>query len=57
MIEDFYDENTNMKYEIAAELGLLDKVIEHGFKNLTAKESGQIGGIIAKRRREQNSKL
>lgn len=41
-----------MKYEIAEELGLLDKVKENGWKALTSKESGKIGGIIAKRKRE-----
>ncbi|HHT97841.1 MAG TPA: small, acid-soluble spore protein, alpha/beta type, partial [Clostridiales bacterium] len=41
-----------MKYEIAKELGLLDKVLDTGWKSLTAKESGRIGGIVTKRRRE-----
>ena len=36
-----------MKYEIAEELGLLDKVEQFGWKGLTAKESGRIGGILA----------
>lgn len=40
-----------MKYEIAEELGLLDKVREQGWKSLTSKESGKIGGLIAKRKR------
>ena len=40
-----------MKYEIADELGLLDKVNSTGWKSLTAKESGRIGGIMTKRRR------
>lgn len=40
-----------MKYEIAEELGLLDKVKEQGWKSLTSKESGKIGGLIAKRKR------
>ena len=39
-----------MKYEIAEELGLLDKVREKGWKSLTAKESGRIGGILANRK-------
>ncbi len=42
-----------MKYEIAEELGLMDKVKETGWKSLTAKESGRIGGIMTKRRREK----
>lgn len=41
-----------MKYEIARELGYLDKVMETGWKSLTAKESGRIGGIMTKRKRE-----
>ena len=34
------------KYEIAQELGILDKVLEGGWKSLSAKETGRIGGII-----------
>jgi len=45
-----------MKYEIAEELGLLDKVKEGGWKNLTARESGRIGGIMAVRRPRANRK-
>nr|WP_234926212.1 small, acid-soluble spore protein, alpha/beta type [Clostridioides mangenotii] len=41
-----------MKYEIAAELGLLDKVKEYGWAELTAKEAGQIGGILTSRNRK-----
>lgn len=39
-----------MKYEIAEELGLLDKVVNEGWRSLTAKETGRIGGIINKRK-------
>jgi len=42
-----------MKYEIAAELGLIDKISDGGWKSLTAKESGRIGGILAKRNRDK----
>lgn len=41
-----------LKYEIAAELGLSDKVISGGWRSLTAKESGRIGGLVTKRKRE-----
>ena len=34
-----------LKYEIATELGLSDKVLQHGWKSLTSKESGRIGGL------------
>lgn len=39
-----------MKYEIAKELGLLDKVLESGWKSLSAKETGRIGGLMTKKR-------
>ncbi len=41
-----------LKYEIAEELGLGDKVLEQGWKSLTSKESGRIGGLVTKRKRE-----
>jgi len=41
-----------IKYEIAKELGYLDKVMTTGWKSLTAKESGRIGGIMTKKKRE-----
>lgn len=42
-----------VKYEIAKELGYLDKVMDTGWKSLTAKESGRIGGIMTKKKREK----
>lgn len=42
-----------MKYEIAEELGLLDRVLTEGWKGLTSKETGRIGGLVTKRKREQ----
>lgn len=41
-----------LKYEIAEELGLLDKVRQYGWKSLTSRESGKIGGLINKKKRE-----
>ena len=41
-----------MKYEVAEELGLLDKVLKEGWRSLTSKETGKIGGLVTKRRRE-----
>ena len=41
--------NDLMKMEIAKELGLMDKVNATGWKSLTARESGRIGGIMTKR--------
>ncbi len=37
------------KYEIARELGLMDRVVEVGWAGLTAKESGRIGGKMGKK--------
>lgn len=42
-----------LKYEIAEELGLLDKVQQYGWKSLTSRESGKIGGLINKKKREK----
>lgn len=41
-----------LKYEIATELGLSDKVMAGGWRSLTAKESGRIGGLVTKKKRE-----
>lgn len=41
-----------MKYEIAEELGLLDRVMTDGWKSLSAKETGRIGGIMTRRMRK-----
>jgi hypothetical protein len=45
-----------IKYEIAGELGYLDKVMAGGWKSLTAKESGRIGGIMTKRKKDMQKK-
>jgi len=45
--------NDILKYEIANELGLMDKINARGWKSLTAKESGRIGGLIAKANRDR----
>ena len=44
-----------MKWEIAKELGLYDKVLENGWRSLTAKESGRIGGILASRQKKKKT--
>lgn len=41
-----------IKYEIAKELGLLDKVLNDGWKTLSAKDTGRIGGLMTKRKKE-----
>ncbi len=45
-------EEEKMKYEIAKELGLLDRVLEEGWRSLSSKETGKIGGLVTKKRRE-----
>lgn len=40
-----------IKYEIAEELGLSDKVNREGWGELSAEETGRIGGLMAKRKR------
>ena len=47
------EEKDRMKYEIAEELGLLDKVLSEGWRSLTSKETGRIGGIITKKKRQK----
>lgn len=44
-----------LKYEVAEELGLLPKVLETGWKSLSAKESGRIGGIITRKKKEMKA--
>jgi small acid-soluble spore protein F (minor alpha/beta-type SASP) len=44
-----------LKYEIARELGLVEKVDSKGWGGLTAAETGRIGGIITTRKRAQKA--
>ena len=46
-----------LKYEIAEELGLLDKVMSEGGKSLSAKETGRIGGLMTKKKKEMKEKI
>ena len=41
-----------LKYEIAEELGLLDQVLNDGWKSLSSKETGRIGWLLARKKRE-----
>ena len=45
-----------MKFEIANELGLADKVVAGGWRSLTAKESGRIGGLRGKNTSDEEKK-
>lgn len=43
-----------LKYEVAEELGLLPRVLEQGWKSLSSKETGKIGGIVNQRKKKLN---
>ena len=45
-------EMEQLKLTIAAELGLLDKVKAVGWAGLSAKETGKVGGLLMKKRKE-----
>lgn len=47
------DDTERMKYEIAEEMGILDKVLEEGWRSLSAKETGKIGGMMTSRKRNK----
>lgn len=48
-------QNEILKYEIAEELGLIEKVKKLGWKGLSAKETGRIGGIITRKRKAEKT--
>jgi len=43
-----------LKLEIASELGLAEKIASFGWAELTAAESGRLGGILNRRLKELN---
>lgn len=43
-----------LKYEIANELGLSEKVNSFGWSSLTAEETGRIGGLMTRRKKQLN---
>ena len=60
MVNKNFEKNTSeftpdmiMKYEIAEELGLIDKVKQLGWGGLTAKETGRIGGLMTVRKKQK----
>ncbi len=44
--------NDGLKLQVAKELGLIDKVMLDGWKSLSAKETGRIGGLMSRRKKE-----
>ena len=56
LIEKTFEEMNEMerlKYETAAELGLLDQLKQSGCKSLSASETGRLGGIMNRKIRKQ----
>lgn len=45
-------EREKIKYEIANELGLTEKVKKYGWEGLTSEETGRIGGIMTRKNKE-----
>lgn len=43
------------KWEIANELGYFDKIVASGWKSLTSRESGRIGGMLSSRTKKTNA--
>ena len=48
-------DNDILKFEIAEELGLSEKIKSCGFGVLTSRETGRIGGIMTARKKEGGS--
>lgn len=48
------NEEEKMKYEIARELGVLDQVLKDGWKSLSAKDTGRIGGLMTGKKKQKN---
>ncbi|MDI6618777.1 MAG: small, acid-soluble spore protein, alpha/beta type [Clostridiales bacterium] len=46
-------EREKIKYEIAKELGLSEKIEKFGWSGLTSGETGRIGGIMTRRNKER----
>jgi hypothetical protein len=49
------DPEEKLKYEVAEELGLLDKVMAEGWKSLTSKETGRIGGLVTRKKKSSRA--
>ena len=43
-----------LKYEIADELGLTEKIQSCGWSGLTAEETGRVGGLMTKKKKSIN---
>lgn len=43
------------KWEIANELGYFDKIVTSGWKSLTSRENGRIGGVLSSRAKKKEA--
>ncbi len=50
---EFLTSKERAKYELAQELGLLERVKDVGWAGLSAKETGRIGGLIGQESRRR----
>lgn len=46
-------EEERLKYQVARELGLIEKLMEVGWAGLSTSESGRIGGLVGARKQKQ----
>ena len=46
------DPDEKLKYEVAEEIGL--KVMTEGWKSLTSKETGRIGGLVTRKKKQRS---
>ena len=44
-----------LKYEVAQELGLIDRVVEVGWGGLSTVETGRIGGLVRAKKKQQRA--
>lgn len=48
------NEKERLKFETAVELGLAERLMEKGWKSLSASETGKIGGIMNRKMKENH---
>lgn len=46
-----------LKYQVARELGLLDKLMQVGWAGLSTAESGKIGGMVGARKQKKRKDM
>ncbi len=51
------NKNETLKLQVTKELGLMEKVQREGWKSLSAKETGRIGGLVSRRQKKANTPI